>query len=195
MNLDDLRVALDLESVLAAIRPAFEREYEKRTGDVIFGEKTEWGFENCDYDYSTFMEITASNWKHRWDQIEPTEPDIAGRVNAIRQKVGQLDVVTNRRGFDKKMQLWLKKHGVGYDNFVVASHVDSKIDLSYEVFIDDRPGMADDLEEFGSDHQYLLVYDQPWNRSVRERLNVTRIEDLVEGCFVLEQKFALKETA
>jgi hypothetical protein len=195
MNLNDLRVSLDLESVLAAVRPEFEREYEKRTGNPIFGEKMEWGFGNCQYDYSTFMEITASNWKHRWDQIEATEPDIAGRVNAIRDKVGRLDVVTNRRGFDQKLQLWLEKHGIQYDHFLVADHVDSKIELPYEVFIDDRPGMANDLDVLGNDDQYLLVYNQPWNRDVRERLNVTRVDDLVEGCFVLEQKFALQETA
>lgn len=188
----DIHIALDLESVLAAIYPAFIKEYQARTGFQIEFDHTEWDHSDAPFSRGTFFKITASNWKHRWDTIEPTEPDIGGRVGALYDRADTLDIVTSRVGADEYLLKWLDSYDIPYDEFVVADDVQSKTDYTnYNVFIDDRPDMCEGL----GDDQYLFVYDQPYNQNVRERLNVTRIHDLVETCFILERKFVVENPA
>lgn len=181
MKLNNKRVALDLESTLADITSPFVSEYNQRNGTDIERDWSEWDFSDAPFTAGEFHEITSHNWKHHTADIEPTERRLERKVEVMNDVFGTVDIVTGRRGLDSFLKLWLEMNDIEYDNFIVCQNGQSKSELGYDVFIDDRPSLAEEIY----DDQYLLLYDQHYNRHVEERKNVSRIDSLSGGIVLL----------
>lgn len=54
-----------------------------------------------------------------------------------------------------------------------AKPYDAKIRLGYDIYIDDNPNLVESAGNFPE--KRILLYDQPWNRHVREIENVARV--------------------
>lgn len=113
-----------------------------------------------------YTDIIQTAWMEEQDRLLPTEPDLAGGMNylhdVLEQEYGDyvVDIVTARKHVDEYIQDWLQEQGIEageqYDRFVVK---EDKPALHYDWYLDDRPGMHEELEA----GETQLRYRQPWN--------------------------------
>jgi len=52
--------------------------------------------------------------------------------------------------------------GTQYKELIKIDPKDSKLDYEFDVYIDDKPGLARKMHKFPD--RYLFLYDQPWNQ-------------------------------
>lgn len=145
-----MKVALDLDGVLADLQ-----------GSMI--DHTEYGeedFEQWDKpEYNTFVSEASRVWTEHWDEIDPVEENIDEKTEAL-SVYNHVDIVTNTAGPDVAVRQWLEEHGVVYGSIVRPYSLGGdKPDLDYDVYIDDKPSMAGDVD-------VLYLRDQPWNWEV-----------------------------
>jgi len=50
-----------------------------------------------------------------------------------------------------------------YDEIIRVDHKDSKLDYEADIYIDDNPNMAKEMDKYPD--RYLFLYNQPWNKS------------------------------
>jgi len=174
-----LRIALDLDGVLADTMRAWLKIWNRRSGEKLeYKDLVEWDFwKRLGISESAFMEIMNEAWR-MWKIIPPTESDISEKVSKLRE-LGKVDIVTARpRETEKYVLEWLEHHGILYDEYVWIRSSRMKPKLDYDVFIDDSPLLADGCI---LRRKLLLLYDQPWNKNVNEDRYVKRIKGLDEA--------------
>jgi uncharacterized HAD superfamily protein len=109
-----------------------------------------------------------------WENLPPTENNIANNIEEIR-KISITDVVTSAKfSFIDSIRLWLDRIGIGPINIICKKE---KAGLDYDIFIDDSPDTALSISKRG---KMCLLYDQPWNRNVNDK-NIIRIDKLSEA--------------
>ena len=180
-----LRIALDLDGVLADTMKAWLRIWNKRAEEkLVYGDLVEWDFwRNLGISEDEFMDIMNDAWR-MWKAIPPTEPNLSEKVSKLRS-LGSVDVVTARpRETEKYVLNWLEHRKIIYDNYVWIRSSRMKPKLDYDVFIDDSPLLADGCI---LRRKLLLLYDQPWNRRVPEHQYVRRIKGLNEAYAILSR--------
>lgn len=149
-----MEIALDLENVIAHVNP-LSLEYS----DVLTEEHFQsWDFED-DRTFAHFMDITHEIWDTHWDQIPPTEDDIGEKVDELKE-YGHVDLVTNRDGVDDRIEQWLAMNDISVRNVHANPQGTKKSAMDYDVYIDDNPNMAGEVD-------LLYLYDQPWNQTER----------------------------
>jgi len=52
--------------------------------------------------------------------------------------------------------------GTQYKELIKIDPKDTKLDYEFDVYIDDKPGLARKMHKFPK--RYMLLYDQPWNQ-------------------------------
>lgn len=169
----ELRVSLDMESVLAAVHPYFLTVYNDRFGTSYSREDIDgWDWVHTEVEFETFNEIVDNGWET--GEINPTAPDLHATVDWLTSQPGiTVDIVTARTGVETGMKNWLTDHSISvFDSFIATNQ--SKAELGYDVFIDDKPGLADELT--GDQTQYLI--SQPHNKSAREHDRVIVVPDV-----------------
>jgi uncharacterized HAD superfamily protein len=160
-----LRIAVDLDGVLAEAMIAWCELYNKRYGQSLSLEDIRaWDvWKIVKIPHAAFFRILDDAWLE-WEKIPPTEEDVGGQVQLL-QELGTVDLVTGRspRTVPYAKQ-WLKAHSVPYDTFVRTDSTLAKIRLDYDVFVDDSPRL---MELIASRSTALgIVYTRPWNRDV-----------------------------
>jgi len=91
-----------------------------------------------------------------------------------------VDLVTARNSkyethlFERLNSLGINK-GVHYVNLihVEPKPYDVKIQMDYDILIDDNPNLVKSIENFPN--KRILLYDQPWNRQIGDIKNITRV--------------------
>jgi hypothetical protein len=146
-----MRVALDVESVLAEPNEAVARSTDRLTLDEI--ENTWFSDLDESQSYQIYMGVSDAIWRHNPQIIPPEEPDLSTYVAEMHERVGQLDIVTHRQHVDEQVVWWLAEHEIVYDNFVSCDV--PKQELDYDVYVDDNPNLFGECR--------LLLRHQPWN--------------------------------
>ncbi|MEM1584233.1 MAG: hypothetical protein QXF28_06050 [Nitrososphaerota archaeon] len=181
-----MRIAVDLDGVLANSMKTWLKIWYQRTGQLIeFEELTDWFFwRKLNIDEETFIGILNTAWA-RWIEIPPTEDNIGEKVRRLKI-LGNVDIVTARpRNTEKYAIRWLNYHRIPFDKYVWTQNSMAKVRLGYDVYIDDSPSMIEVLENTG---KVLLLYAQPWNRNIQEKENVKMINNLDEAYSFLREK-------
>jgi len=77
----------------------------------------------------------------------------------------------------KKLDSIYIYEGTHYKEIIKVDPKESKLDYEFDIYIDDKPGMAKKMHEFPK--RYLLLYDQPWNQDFEDEKseNVWRVYD------------------
>ncbi len=177
-----LRLALDMDSVLADMIPVSFQIIEEWTG-VRIGklQQDEWlgewyflkkvGLE----DKFRYEDLFQETWK-RWYQIGPTERHIGGKVGELLLEA-DIDIVTASGGTnsDENRRKWLAMYHIPFMNFLAVPYGNSKSSLPYDIFIDDSPHVAEDCSKEG---KKVLLYTQPYNLKVPTSDYVERIFSL-----------------
>jgi uncharacterized HAD superfamily protein len=172
--MSDLKIAVDLDGVLAEAMIVWCDLYNKRYGGALTIEDIRawdvWKIVNVPRD--RFFRLLDDAWLD-WEKMPPTERDVGEKVGLLRE-VGTVDVVTGRsvRTVSQAKE-WLKAHGVPYDRFVRTESNLAKINLNYDVFVDDSPEL---MELIASRSTALgILYTRPWNRDAQMPTVVRRV--------------------
>lgn len=183
-NRDSLAISLDVECVLAhSVKRLIEvhnRQYgTKYTVDEI--DSWEWIPDHIGDE--EFRKIVREEWVKRPEMIEVCEPNLAEAVNRL-TTIAKVDIVTSHVGVEEEMQSWLIDQGIdGYERFV--STEETKAALGYDVYIDDKPNLADELQE--DQEQYLLQWG--WNRGYWDHPSAIPVNSVTEAVDSIEERY------
>ena len=172
------RVAVDVDGTLADVMPMWVKIYnEKYNKNLDYKSITRWEFwSSLGISSREFFRIFSKAWS-RWEDIQPTEENIAQSIEALNQ-LYLVDIVTGRtKDTLKFVKNWLQKHRIQYNHFVAVPFWQHKIHLPYDLYIDDSPDLA---KLAARNQKTVLLYNQPWNSMVREGPWIKRINNLGE---------------
>ena len=178
-----LRIALDLDGVLADTMRLWIKLWRRRTGQMIeFEDLDEWDFwRRLGISEGKFMDVMNDAWR-LWRIMPPTESSLSDKVRKIK-RFGRVDIVTARPRVTERYVLnWLRLHEIPYDEYVWIRSCREKPRLNYDVYIDDSPLIVDGCMRRG---RLLILYDRPWNRRVQENIHVRRIKSLSQVSEIL----------
>jgi len=180
-----LRIAVDVDGVLADLAGMFLKVYREDTG-VELGRSfiDEWEFwHKLSMTRQQFLQMLVKVWS-RWEEIELLEEDAAEDVEQL-ATLGAVDILTQRPAETvENVKRWLKHHGIRYRAFTWVPLKSSKTLFHYDAYIDDSPRLAEQLVGRG---RLLLLYDQPWNRNTPKAGNIVRVASLDEAYRVLAE--------
>jgi 5'(3')-deoxyribonucleotidase len=180
-----MKIALDVDSVLADVIVTWLDVYREFSGHSLM--KTEvntWNFwRNLDLTRKQFEDIFTESWC-RWEQIPPTENNLAGTVKHLRQ-LHTVDIVTGRTlNTVPDVKKWLSWQNIAYEQFVRVPAYTLKSNLEYDVFIDDSPY---NVMGAAFKNRYSILYDQPWNQDVEPHPSIFRVKNLLEALEIVEK--------
>lgn len=145
-----MRIALDLDGVLADLQSSMIEQTIFTQSDFEQWEKPK---------YNHFMSEASRVWDG-WESISSVEHNIDMKTAQLAAD-HHVDIVTNTAGSDDVIEQWLDTHGVQYESIVRPyARGGDKPDLDYDCYIDDKPGMAGEVD-------VLYLRDQRWNQSIR----------------------------
>lgn len=159
-DLDVVSVSLDLESTLAHCHNYFINQYNLEFGSSYVHEDIDgWNWVRTEVEFSEFNRIVEDGWLNNTDSIEMMEPALPENVTRLHQHPRiEVDIITARTGVEAAMQDWLDANYITqYGEF--RSTTKSKARLDYDVYIDDKPGLADEL----SSNQMQFLIQGPHN--------------------------------
>ena len=182
-----MRIALDVDGVLADLVGTLLQVYEEKTGIRVERDEVDsWEFwRRYGLSRQGFIQLLIKTWS-RWREIKPTEDDLAEDVKLL-NRLGHVDIVTQRPSKTiPYVKEWLRYHNVSYRNFTWVPPKSTKASLGYHVYIDDSPKLAEELVRLGKP---MLLYDQPWNREVNEAKTLRRVYSLDDCVRLLEERW------
>jgi len=160
-----LKIAVDLDGVLAESMLVWCERANKEFGTRLRMEDIDsWSWwKRTPISKDDFYRILDESWDE-WQEIPPTEPEIAGKVARI-EKFGDIDIVTGRsKRTVEAARSWVDSQKVRYRRFVRVLGWRDKIFLDYDVYIDDAPDLMPLISR--SPTAWGVLYERPWNRSV-----------------------------
>jgi hypothetical protein len=109
-----------------------------------------------------------------WQCIPPTEERLGEKVERL-VSICNVDIVTGRSPHTvAPAKSWLKHHGISFSSFVRTNSGMDKLNLSYEVYIDDSPELMSALAR--KTGKSGIMYTQPWNREISTRPGIYRVQ-------------------
>ena len=160
------RIALDHDSTLAATwAVAFDlmhgRDHGWSYGDL---ESWDWGLDR--FGVHRALSALWHAWTIRPLDVPPLEQGLAETVAALREH-HTVDIVTahpDHQGISEGKQEWLAHHGIEYDDFVWVPMGQTKADLDYEVYVDDKPYLC---EKFCDPEKIQYMIRHRYNEDVQ----------------------------
>ena len=182
-----LKVALDFDCVLADTISVWVKIYNKKykksitKSDIILWDLCKL-LGISEKEVHGIFEIYWSEWEN----LPPTEQNIADNVEEIRKMSSKIEIVTSAEGsFIASIKEWLHKIGkISSINIINCPINCDKACLDYDLFIDDSPKTASSISEKG---KICLLYDQPWNRNEQGN-NIIRINHLSKAVLYIKNK-------
>ena len=172
--MSELKIAVDLDGVLAEAMIVWCDLYNKRYGGTLGLEDIRgwdvWKIVKIPRDQ--FFNLLDKAWQD-WEKMPPTEDDVGEQVKLLCES-GTVDIVTGRSAHTvSQAKEWLKAHAVPYDRFVRTESTLAKINLNYDVFVDDSPEL---MKLIASRSTALgILYTRPWNRDTQMPTVVRRV--------------------
>ena len=172
--MSDLKVAVDLDGVLAEAMIGWCELYNQRHGKSLSLEDIRawdvWKLVKIQRD--EFFRLLDDAWL-QWERIPVTEQDVGEQIKLLHD-FGTVDVVTGRSVRTvASAKEWLRAHSIPYDRFVRTESTLAKIRLDYDVFVDDSPAL---MRYIASRSTALgILYTRPWNRDTQIPTVVRRV--------------------
>lgn len=114
--------------------------------------------------------------------MPPTDPYAFPVIKELQRAEHKVEIVTrNRAESREQIAGWMWMHGVSIHVRAIGrggGMAGDKARLPYDIFVDDAPGLAEEIRKHPS--KRLILYDQPWNRDVKTGKNVFRAKDWLE---------------
>jgi len=170
-----LRIAVDLDGVLAETMTIWCKKANEELGTrVTLDDLDTWAsWTKFGITRDQFFRLLDEAWD-KWEEVPPTEPDLAEKVAKI-QPLGSLDIVTGRsRQTVEGAKNWLAHHKIPYERFVRVPGMKDKVFLNYDVYIDDAPELMPLISR--NPGMRGILYERPWNRNVPRLPGVFKVE-------------------
>lgn len=148
--MNNLRIALDLEGVLADTHVPVIDHSDMLTEESFH----EWDF--ADDELDEFLDTLVHVWAEHTFDIPPSEEGLAEKVDTLRMMGHDVDLVTNTPGASNDVIPWLEYHGIECDRYRFPGPETNKEELDYDIYIDDNPYMVGEAE-------FLYFVTTPWN--------------------------------
>lgn len=163
-----MKLALDIEGVIADSHGITYERSEMLDREV---DGHDWGF-SSDEHLMHFLELSELLWREDYESIPLVEEDTPELVREINNHY-DVDIVTSRMNVRPQLVEYLDMHDIEYNDLYVVDRTESKSQLDYDVYVDDKPALAKEVDK-------IFLYDQPYNRGVQEGNGVIRVESLSE---------------
>jgi len=185
------QIALDFDSTLAATSEvAFDLLCgEDHDYDYDSIDSWNWGFK--EFGKEAFLSAQWHSWTIRPLNIRPLEPGLPQTVDKLQSNF-EVDIVTahpDHLGITDGKKSWLKDRGIEYDNFVVVELDESKADLGYDIYIDDKPTLPAEVNEANPFASTYLI-DHQYNQDAGG--NYTRVGSVKDARALIEQAALLQ---
>ena len=179
-----LKIALDVDSVLADVIIPWNKNYKKLYGKILTkSDINTWDFwKKLELNNKQFNEIFTITW-NQWRDIPPTEQNLCDKVNKLNE-FGVVDIVTGRSiETISNVKKWLEWQKIIYNKFIRVPSQSLKGNLPYDIFIDDSPhNVINALEH----NKYSILYNQPWNQQVKLDKKIFRVNNLHEAIKIIK---------
>ena len=167
------RLAVDLDGVLADTMAAcckiINNRYSSHFKVSSFNRWKAW--ETLGISKNEFFHILDQAWSE-WNSIPPTEDRLDEKVGKLLEFC-DLDIVTGRSAHTvASAKSWLETQEIRFNAFVRTDSGMDKVNLNYDVFIDDSPELM--LALSSKPNGYAILYNQPWNEEVEELPKILR---------------------
>lgn len=173
-----MRVALDQDSTLAdTMSTAFnlmlgpDHDYSPEDSD-----SWEWGEE--EFGQFRFLSALWHAWSIRPLHIEPMETGLEETTARLAEH-HTVDVVTahpDHPGISEGKQHWLSYNGIQYEEFVPVTNGESKAELDYDIYIDDKPALPPKVTD-----ATVYLIDASHNQDAEgEYIRVANVEEAVD---------------
>jgi 5'(3')-deoxyribonucleotidase len=186
-NNDEIKIALDMESVLADTHPYFIEKYNKEFNtNYSTCEIDNWDWVRTKVNWEDFDRIMQNGWENNHTEITPREENIdtiIPELNTIASDT-TVDIVTGRTGVEREMKEWLTNHDVTQYSDLIST-TKKKTQLGYGVYIDDNPNMV----KYIQDTDILILIQGPHNRYVD-----TNKENVISNAKIVDGINKMKET-
>ena len=169
------RIAVDLDGVLAnTMVPCCQRINTRHGTNLEVSSFVEWkAWEIANISKDEFFRTLDDAW-YDWRTIPPSEENLGEKIGRI-VPLGSVDIVTGRSPDTvASAKSWLKHQGIEYNTFVRTESGIEKVNLSYDVFIDDSPELMAALS--ATRDRRGILYSQPWNRQLPEMPRIRRAD-------------------
>ena len=175
-------VGIDFDGTLCKSQEILLQIWNKRHGANIKIEQiTGWDMEKVlGITNSELLKLFEEVWTD-YENLPPTEPDIAKVVNKIRDHGNRrISIISKRtRAGAIPMIQWLNYNHVPYDDIIMAFDSRTKAEFPFSVLIDDATQYIQDIQY----PRVGILFSQPWNKSFQYHL---RINNLSESIPILE---------
>lgn len=152
------RLALDMDSTLAA---SMNTVFDHIDADATYADVETWDWPIEQFGADAFLGGFDTVWTEKWEQIEPLEDDVATVIETFAAHYG-VDIVTaqpDHEGVTEGKAKWLEAYDIPHDRLVTVPRDESKADLDYDVYVDDKPALPSRVDD-----AVVYLYDQPYNR-------------------------------
>lgn len=180
---DKPRLALDFDSTLANTR---EVAYKLMLGDDHDRDATDgpslqsWEAPLDTFGAERFLSAMWHTYTLRPLQVPSLEDDLAAKVDAL-EEVFEVDIVTahgDHMGVTQGKRRWLDHHDIPYNDLVVVDPESTKAHMDYGVYIDDKPGLPEQVNNVDPSAPVYLI-DWPYNQDAPG--DYVRVESLAEA--------------
>ncbi len=136
---------------------------------------------------SLLLKMMEEAWQLGY--VKPVEFDIAATIKRIK-KIGRVSIISKRTyGSHVYVVQALQDWGIKYDNLILLSGDEEKLNYPIDILIDDHPTVD---HPFYETRIPILLRDQPWNQGIKAgqypRLtHITRIFSLIEAIPLLKE--------
>lgn len=181
-----LKISLDFDSVLSDTMISWTRIHNSLYGsNWTKSDIKEWKFwKPLKVKPSVKDRIFRKSWKD-WINLPPTESNLDKKIATL-SEYGIIDVVTSvEKKSLKYVKKWLDRQNITTINGVRPVEYGKKINLSYDLFIDDDPGLANQANKLA---KKCIIYKQTWNHEIDPSFNVVKVNDLTEACRIISEK-------
>lgn len=173
-------LSLDVDGVLANSKAVvFDEMGEPHNPEKI----TSWEWPIHKFGADKFLGAFDRAWTDRWEEIEPFGSDVAETVEELANYY-DVRIVTAQPDSEKVTdgkRNWMRKHGIGAWELKTVSREDSKANLRYDVYVDDKPTLPTEVLRFCPDDTKVFLRDHPYNQEAGgEFTRISAISDVLE---------------
>ena len=176
-----MKIAVDVDGVILDSMVQFCQICNKRFGmHHVKDDATNWDFYQ---DWKIPLGVLTETFRmlHENPMDTPIVDKNTPKIMEELQVTHQLDIITSREIhtrdplINRLDSLGIHK-GSHYGDIILSPTMpsDVKLTYNYDIFIDDNPNLATSIHEY--ENKILLLFDQPWNRSVQDSSIVVRVK-------------------
>lgn len=175
------KISIDVDSILIDIMVNYCKIYNKKKNSKKTKEDvTDWDFFD---DWGLSKEEGRGIFENIDLQDVPVISDTLDCYLLLLNQRSKVDIVTNRKeeqrkALLKKFKSMNLKPGIQYQNLIIVDSEKKKLDLDYDIYIDDSPKLANIIEKYPN--KILILLDQPWNKNIQIANNIKRVNNWKE---------------